>query len=101
LAWPQDAAWWNACEFVGTVVVGGERVTIRSAWAAHNPALIVTGTTSGILPWLVVGHWAFDAEEPLIVVGDDKEKGRTDVECGHVSNDFQMRGGHGISSSGV
>jgi hypothetical protein len=86
---------------MGTIVVGGERVTIRSAWAAHNPALIVTGTTSGILPWLVVGHGAFDAEEPLIVVSDDEEKGTAGVGCGHVSNDFQMRGGHGISSSGV
>jgi hypothetical protein len=73
---------------MGTMVVGGERVTIRSAWAAHNPALVVAGTTGAILPWLVVGHWTFDTEEPLIVVGDDEEKGAAGVGCGHVSNDF-------------
>jgi hypothetical protein len=91
LAWPQNAAWRNTSKFVGALIFGGERVTIRSAWTALNLALIVASTTCGVDPRLIIGHWAFDAEELPIVVGDDKEKGRTGIGCGHVANDSQVR----------
>ena len=72
----QDAAGRNTTEFVGALVVGGERVTIRGGRAALNSPLIVAGIHGRIPPRPVVGHRAFDAKEPLIVVGDDEEERR-------------------------
>jgi hypothetical protein len=67
----------------------GKPVPIRAGWAAYDaPVKIVTGMAGGILPWLVVGHWAFDAKEPLIIVGDDEKerRRRIGVSRGWVSN---------------
>jgi hypothetical protein len=59
---------------VGALVVGGERVTIRGGRAALNSPLIVAGILGRIPPRPVIGHRAFDAKKPLIVVSDDEEE---------------------------
>ena len=82
MAWPQDAARRNAADFVSASVFSGERITIRAGRAALNPPLIIAGILGRIPPRPVVGHRAFDAKEPLIVVGDDKEE-----QCGLLSHD--------------
>ena len=52
----QDAAGRNTTEFVGALVVGGERVTIRGGRAALNSPLIVAGIHGHIPPRPVVGR---------------------------------------------
>jgi hypothetical protein len=75
LARPHDAPRRNAGKFFDALEFGGERVSIRASWAAHDaPAELVANMASGILPGLAIGHRAFDGKEPLIVVGDDEEK---------------------------
>jgi hypothetical protein len=71
---PQDASWRDAGEFVGASVFDGECVTIRAGWPARDLPPIAAGTSRAILPALIVGHWAFDRKELLIVIGDDEEK---------------------------
>jgi hypothetical protein len=55
---------------VVAVVVGGERVAIRAGWAAFDRPLMGAGVQGGVFPRPVVGHRAFDAKEPLVVIGD-------------------------------
>src|SRR4051794_32753510 len=70
--WSDDAARRDAGKFLGALKVGGERVPVWAGRAAGDaPAERVAGMPGGIIPWLVVGHWAFNGKEPLIVVGDD------------------------------
>jgi hypothetical protein len=56
------------------VEVGGKGVAIRAGWAAFDRPLMVAGTEGSVLPRSVVGHRAFDAKEPLVVIGDDQEE---------------------------
>jgi hypothetical protein len=77
LARPQDAPRRNTGKFFGTLEFSGKCVPIRAGRPAHNAqAKLVASMASGILPGLVIGHWPFDAKEPLIVVGDDEAERR-------------------------
>src|SRR5271155_1776869 len=58
-----DASRRNPGQFVGFLVLGGERVAIRAGRTTNNVPLAVPGATGGGLPGLVVGHWAFDRKE--------------------------------------
>jgi hypothetical protein len=40
--------------------------------AALDAPLLVTGIHDGGLPELVIGHRAFDAEESVVVIGNDQ-----------------------------
>ncbi len=72
---PHDAPRRNASKFFGTLEFSGKCVPIHTRWAADDArAKLVASMASGILPGPVIGHWPFDGKEPLIVVGDDKEK---------------------------
>jgi hypothetical protein len=61
-------------ELVGFPVSGGERVTIRAGRAIHDVPLMVARIPGGVIPWLVVGHQAFDGEEVPVMVGEDDEE---------------------------
>ena len=74
MAWPQDAARRNAADFVSASVFSGERITIRAGRAALNPPLIIAGILGRIPPRPVVNHWAFDAEELPVEIGNDEEE---------------------------
>jgi len=64
--------------------VGGEGVTVQAGWTADDvPLLIVAGMACGLVPSPVVGHRAFDAKEPPIVVGDDQEEWGRRFGVGH------------------
>jgi hypothetical protein len=83
LAWPHDAPRRNTGKFFGTLEFSGKCVPIRAGRPEHNAqAKLVASMASGILPGPVIGHWPFDAKEPLIVVGDDKEE-----RCGMFGHD--------------
>jgi hypothetical protein len=70
----QDASWRSATEFVGALIVGGERITIRAGRAALDLPPIVVGISGAILPRPVVGHRAFDGKETLVEIGNDQEE---------------------------
>jgi hypothetical protein len=77
LSRPQDTAWRGTGEFFGALKFDGEGVSIRAGRAADDTSIeLIAGVASGVLPGPIVGHWPFDAEEPLIVVGDDEEERR-------------------------
>ena len=95
LAWSYDAPRRNTGKFFGALEFGGERISIRAGWAAHDaPAKLVASMARGILPGPVIGHRPFDAKEPLIVVDDDKEERRGGVGRRRFSNNSQVRFGH-------
>ena len=53
-AWPHYAARRNAGELVLSLIVGGERVTVRAGRTANDvPLLIVPGMAGGAVPWPV------------------------------------------------
>jgi hypothetical protein len=100
LAWLQDAARWDATKFLGTLKISGKLVPVRSDRAAHDASVkIITGMPGSVVPWPVVGHWAFNTKEPLIVIGDDEEKrcGWISVGRGWISDDSQVGCGHSAS----
>jgi hypothetical protein len=91
LARPQDASRRNAGKFFRALKFCGERVSVRTDWAAHDaPTKLVVSMANGILPGSIIGHRSFNAKEPLIVVGDDEEEG-----CGLLGH--RNRAGRGKS----
>jgi hypothetical protein len=100
LAWLQDAARWDAAKFFGALKISGKLVPVRAARAAHDaPVKIITPMPGSVVPRPVVGHWTFNAKEPLIVIGNDEEKrcGWISVGRGWISDDSQVRCGHSAS----
>jgi hypothetical protein len=69
-----DASWRDTAEFVSALEFCGERVTIRAGRATLDLLSFVAGMHGRILPRPVVGHRAFNATEPLVVIGDDEEE---------------------------
>jgi len=82
-AWPQDASWRNASEFVGALVFSGERITVQAGRAAHDVPLIVAGMPGSLVPWPDIGHRAFDGEEAPVMVDDNQEERLGQLRVGH------------------
>lgn len=69
-----DAPWRNAGKVVCTPALGGQGIPIRPAWPAHNLPAVFAGAPRCGLPWLLVGHRAFDGKNAEAVVGHDQEE---------------------------
>jgi hypothetical protein len=100
LAWLQDTSWRDATKFLGSLKISGKLVPVRAARSAHDaPVKIITRMTGSVVPRPIVAHRAFNAKEPLIIIGDNEEerRGRIDVGRGWASDDSQVRCGHSAS----
>lgn len=100
LAWLQDTSRRDAAKFLGSLKISSKPVPVRAVRAAHDASVkIITRMTGGVVPRLIVAHRAFNAKEPLIIIGDNEEerRGGTDVGRGWASDDSQVRCGHSAS----
>jgi hypothetical protein len=75
---------------------GGTPASLWVRWnsaasaSRSGPAELLVSMAGGVAPWLLVGHRPFDAEESLIVVGDDDEERRVGVGHRRFSDNSQV-----------
>lgn len=100
MPWLQDASRRDAAKFFGALKISGKPVPVRAARAAYDaPVKVIPRMTGSIVPRPIVGHGAFNAKEPLIIIGDNEEeqRGRIGVGRGWLSYDSQVGCGHSAS----